>query len=91
MIKNYIIVAVLLVLGALLSSYELSVIWSAPVAFFTGLMLSYQTQLPKLAVDQTLEKAQRDAAMRKLCVLYILCFFGSILIVAAGYYGYKML
>ena len=71
MIKNYIIIAALLALGALLASHELSVFWSAPIAFFTGLMFSYQSKLPKLAVDQSLEKAQRDAAMRKLCVLYI--------------------
>ena len=65
MIKNYIIIAALLALGALLASHELSVFWSAPIAFFTGLLFSYQSKLPKLAVDQSLEKAQRDAAMRK--------------------------
>ncbi len=91
MIKNYIIIAALLALGALLASHELSVFWSAPIAFFTGLLFSYQSKLPKLAVDQSLEKAQRDAAMRKLCVLYILCFLGSMLVVAAGHYGFKLL
>ena len=53
MIKNYIIIAALLALGALLASHELSVFSSAPIAVFTGLLFSYQSKLPKLAVDQS--------------------------------------
>ncbi|HIU84703.1 MAG TPA: hypothetical protein IAC66_04995 [Candidatus Aphodousia gallistercoris] len=88
---NYILVFLLLALGALLASNGLSFLWAAPVAFITALLFSYQGKFSKLAVNKDLSAQERARAMNKLTVLYIVAFVASFAIVLAGYFGFSML